>query len=125
MNLPEQIRKLAARPQGMCSADIHEHSTARVGNTAIKMAARGELHRVKLSHFQVRWFTDPLKADALRERVRLGVNSYRVDHRKEAPWPDDAPVVTPDHVKVQYLPSFTPRYVESVFPFVHGGLRCA
>lgn len=128
MTLPDQIRKLAARPQGMCSNDIKDYSTARVGNTAIKMLARGELHRVKLRHSHARWFTDEAAADALRAKVGSRVNTlFNIGKQlpNAAQWDEDAQAVETPATVYTLCPSHQPRFAEHTFPFVHGGLRCA
>lgn len=123
-NLSERLRILAARKNGVHSSDIPDVPSARVCDRASRLVARAELHRVVISRRHIRYYSDPAVADVMRERLRLqshGRVTY-VDHlpQPNALWPADAVAIVPDHVKVQVCPSFTPRFVECVTPFVHG-----
>ena len=131
MTLSDQIRKLAARPQGVCSNDPTGCTVQQASIQAYKLAKRGEIFGVKLSHRMVRHFATKAAADAFDahiQRDRAKTHAFRDtfgEDARGAPWPADAPAIVPPHVKVQRCPSFAPRFQEHVMPFVHGGLRRA
>lgn len=124
--LPERVKALASRKNGMHSTDIPDKKPAAVGDAASNLVRRGELHRVVFHRRHVRYYTDPLIADAIRERVRSRARAtpgIKLQNLQSASWSVDDPAIVPDHVQVQVCPSFTPRFVECVTPFVHGFRR--
>jgi hypothetical protein len=115
VTLRDQIRRAASRKVGMLTSDIADFTVHQVGLACFKMAAKGELHKVKLGRRAVRFFTDPLLADALRERVRteqarlahLGVSSAAPSAKA---WPEGAEAVITEKTVFTQCPSFTPQH---------------
>lgn len=60
MKLSGQILELAARKEGMSTAEIP--GGKHVGQMCAHLCAAGKLHRGKVSHKVVRYFTSPLAA---------------------------------------------------------------
>jgi len=121
--LPARVKALAGRKNGMHSSDIPDRRASHVSDAASSLVRKGELFRVVFNRRHVRYYTDPLVADATRERVRTnsrGAYVAKVQGLQRAPWSVDDPAVVPAHVKVQVCPSFTPRFAECVAPFVYG-----
>lgn len=126
-SLAATVRRLAARPQGVHCSDpaLAGWSTDLYATTAYKLALRGEIHRAKISHRNVRYYTD--KAEALRCEQRAasmrktGFVSDRqtLDHRVRA-WGDAKMVITDKTVFTQ-CPSYTPRFQAVELPGIAGG----
>lgn len=141
--LRAHVMSLAARPGGVRVDEVHGFDQRLVINSLARLAAAGKLHRAKLSHRHVRFFADAEARDAFVIRQRPAhFEVQRIDPvtgrsggaarlppsrapALRAPWPADAPVVTPPGLQIQYGPSHPPIFAEHVLPFVHGGLRCA
>lgn len=115
MTLRDLIRRAASRPIGMLTSDIANFTVHQVGLACFKMAAKGELHKVKLGRRAVRFFTDPLLADALRERVRteqtrlaqLGAPTASAPAPR---WPEGAVAQITERTVITQCPSFGPQY---------------
>lgn len=60
MTLDDQILELASRKEGMTTADLP--NSLRVGHRCARLCNAGKLHRGKVSHKVVRYFTSPLAA---------------------------------------------------------------
>lgn len=118
MTLRNLIRRMAGRMTGLGTDEVIGYDRGPVGRLCNKLAARGELHRAKLGHKEVRFFTNPVFRDAFMMEVEAARKEQAAamhaaalaDDGRRAPWPDDAPVVVPDHVIVVRCPSFEPRF---------------
>lgn len=124
--ISDQIRALAARPTGMSSADVEGCSLHRASWLACKLVRKGELHGVKFSDRSVRYFADPAKADAVRERLRNRLYLHKLyDGAQAAQFGPADPVAGyhPDF-KHTYCPSFEPRWEMQPLPLTaHNGAQ--
>lgn len=103
---------LAARPHGMCAADL-QHGGQMSGNAADvikKLVAEGRLTRVALNRKLVRYFANPKDAQRLLARANTPLPSVRAAAavRHHAPWPADAPMVITPQTKFTRVPTPAP-----------------
>lgn len=114
MDIKEQILALAKRPDGMQAADVEGFDSGYVSAKCHDMADKGLLHKVKVSHKRVRWYTDQgLAIQAQREadarmvaeenkRIKLAGSKARFDA--------DAKIVITSKTKITVCPPWKPRF---------------
>jgi hypothetical protein len=91
-----EVLRLAALPKGFrCEElpDEHEHA---VRNCTKRLLADGLLHRVQLSHKNVRYWTDLKTAEAARAKTILTLRVVRIAPRREGWGPEVCPIITKD-----------------------------
>lgn len=131
MTLPSHLIRMASRSIGVRADEVTGFDERQVFNALARLARDGKLHRAKIAHRHVRYFAHATMRDVfvaqhfdLQARQESWTTMIHPPTAK-APWPANAPAITPKGLRIQYGPTFVPRFQEHVMPFVHGGLRCA
>lgn len=109
LNLRTHVQRLASRPSGVCSAEVTGFSATQVRAAIWHLMQAGALHRAKLAHKVVRYFTDAQLA-AQYERLHrrapatpvtsMGQRNNPTHKSLRAWWPADAPMVITEHTKI-------------------------
>jgi hypothetical protein len=126
MNLSEQIRTLASRPQGFHSSDLllTGRSTTQLGNAANQLVRRGQLFKASLHRTESRYFATPEAREAYIVAHKPRANTKRTGlmwrAAGAAPWAADAKPVVTERTVFTRCPSAPPRFREHTFAFVHG-----
>ena len=106
MTIAETLMRLAARPEGVGSADVPDRSRQAVLTIAKRLVERGELFLAKISRRNSRFFTR-IEAAAAAERNHtmpgVQVKDTSVD------W-HSAETITPEGVKVTVYPTPPERF---------------
>lgn len=115
MGIVESVMRLAARTTGMATDEVHGQLRQSVCAACVKLVLRGKLHKLKLSHRHVRYFTNPMARDAYAlhiqqqqaERIKRGL--AEPGYGFKAQWENDEAIV-PAGLVVQVCPPFNPQY---------------
>lgn len=128
----DTLRELAQHPGGVHSSnpELSRWDSAQIGTQARKLVAKGQLFSAKIGNRHARYFSTAATRDAFLAQVhRSSPIQQRITGRHietaRAPWPADAPARETERTVYTTCPAFVPRFQQHVFPFVHGGLRCA
>ena len=114
MDIKEQILALAKRPDGMQAADVEGFDSGYVSAKCHDMAAKGLLHKVKVSHKRVRWYTDQgLAIQAQREAdARIAAEEEKRNRQagSKSYFDADANTVINSKTKITMCPPWKPRF---------------
>ena len=110
-DLHRLLLTLAARPKGFAIDEVPGHTHSAVDHQVRRLVAKGQLHKAKLAHRTVRWFSTAAAAQRLVDTV--GAQRAKRHELAAAAKPrmlDQGEAVVPAGVKVTRCPAFVPRY---------------
>ena len=108
-NLRTHVQRLASRPDGVCVAEVTGFSATQIRAAIWHLTQAGALHRARLAHKVVRYFTDAQRAaeyERLHRRApaspatTMGQRNNPTHKSMRAWWPEDAPMVITEKTKI-------------------------
>lgn len=124
-----EMRRMAARPNGVRPADLPLDQRHRAANACVAMTRKGQLFKLKISHRVARYFASQQLLDAYVARVRPPVTKRRNAFitrpaAGKGPAGDGREAVLLPGVEVQVCPAYKPRNVAITFSFIHRSGSC-
>lgn len=112
----QYVQLLASRDTGVSVSEVSGYTAKQVRAAIWLLKQAGAVHVAKLSHRNVRYFTDKQAAQAYERRHRQAAShAQAVNHTgkkitmihksQRAWWPADAPMVFTDATKITVAPS--------------------
>lgn len=116
----DQILELAARPDGIGSADIPGILSSHLSARCCKMAREGVLFRAAKGRGTTRYFTSAEAAAKYDEKTSAAaVTISQITAR--AVWSKDAKTVITESTKVTICQPWQPRFQAVELPHIHSG----
>jgi hypothetical protein len=118
---------MAGRTVGTATDEVQGFKRTDINRECWKMAAAGQLHRLKISAREVRFFTQVGLRDAMQRQLAAQELEVKAETpawpepRSVSPWPANMEAVVPSHVTVQVCPGYRPRCTEVELPRTYGG----
>jgi hypothetical protein len=104
-----KLIELASRRDGVALSEMgSKQDITDARNAAEGLVAKGQLHKVKLSHRSVRYYADKRVADTLKtmpKRTHLVIVAKKLP---KSPWPEGAEAVITENTKITICPSPPP-----------------
>lgn len=126
LELGPLILRLASRECGVASNDdaFAQFTVAQVGQRANQLVTQGTLHRARLSHRSVRWYTSKERAAKVEANRRATTNlggPIRKEHEPTHEFADGELRYAASFKGIQYCPSHLPTLSEMDLGRVFGG----